>query len=90
MDPLGIDALKETLRGALKRHTCLSVLVLPLLLRRLDGYTDADVMIKYSTSASHRHYRTLTVPLHFHHTDGLQVGQSASSVVAAVRRLLHH
>lgn len=73
IDPLGIDALAETLRGALKRRTCLSVLLLPLLLKRLDRYTDADVVVKYSTSASHRHYRTLTVPLHFHHTDGLQV-----------------
>ena len=71
LDPLGLDALTAALRSALRAGSCLPALALPLLLRRVDRYPEADVLVRYSAGPAHQHQRTLTIPLRFHLKDGL-------------------
>ena len=87
LDPLGLEALTETLQTALITHSCLSSLSLPLLFRRVDRFPEADIFIRYSSPAcssppsssssspspppGHRYFRTLTIPLRFNLKEGL-------------------
>ena len=95
LDPLGLDALTQTLQTALATHSCLSSLSLPLLFRRVDRFPEADIFIKYSSSSScstssslpsssstHRHFRTLTIPLRFHLKEGLSTTDLAVETAA--------
>jgi len=75
IDPSAIDELTACLEAASgKDSEAVRSIFVPLLFRRVEQYEDADLIVKYSSSQSHPYYRTLTVPLHFHHTGGLQVG----------------
>ncbi len=93
LDPLGLETLTSTLQTALATHACLSSLSLPLLFRRVDRYPEADIFVKYSTHASHRHFRTLTIPLRFHLKEGLAttdlaVETSAIHIYPALARVI--
>ena len=85
LDPMALSKLTSALRNAFRQGACLPSIFLPLLLRRVDKFPEADITVKYSTGPGHRHYRTLTIPLHFHlkevsETDlrGLDLGHAAT------------
>jgi len=88
LDPLGLEALTETLQTALTTRSCLSSLSLPLLFRRVDRFPEADVFIKYSSPTSsspasgNRYFRTLTIPLRFNLKEGLSTTDLAVETAA--------
>lgn len=74
IDPSAVEELTASLEAASGgSDEAVRSIFVPLIFRRVEQYQDADLIVKYSSSVNHRYYRTLTIPLHFHHTGGLRV-----------------